>query len=133
MNSTLLIVALTLGAPGPKEKPKAEIDIVGEWVVVSQERNGKPEKPIADSMSFRADGKWGRVFEGRQMRNCDKYVLDATANPANLNLIFTPETNVSGMFGIVRIDGDKLTFCFSFNDRALASKFEAAEGSGYTL
>jgi uncharacterized protein (TIGR03067 family) len=131
--SATLILALSLAAPGPKEKPKGEIDILGEWVFVSQERNGKPETPFADSMSFTADGKWGRVIEGKPLKNCEKYELDSTAKPAILNLLFTPETNAVGAFGIVRVDGDTLTFCYSFSNRARASKFEAAEGSGYTL
>ena len=131
--NVMLILALSLAAPGPKEKPKAEIDIVGEWVAVSQERNGKPETPFADSMTFTADGKWSRVFEGKPLKNCEKYELDATAKPATLNLLFTPETNLRGAFGIVRVDGDTLTFCYSFSNRTRASKFEAGEGSGYTL
>lgn len=131
--SATLILAMTLGAPGPKEKPKGEIDIVGEWLVVSQERNGKPDGPFADSLSFTADGKWGRVFEGKPAKNCEKYELDTTAKPATLNLLFTPDTNVRGAFGIVRVDGDTLTFCYSYNSRVRATQFEAAEGSGYTL
>jgi uncharacterized protein (TIGR03067 family) len=130
---TALGMALSLAAPGPKEKPKAEIDIVGEWVAVSQERHGKPDKPFADSMSFTADVKWSRVFEGKAMRNCERYKLDVTAKPAILDLLFTPETNAVGVFGIVRVDGDTLTFCFSYSNRTSASKFEAAEGSGYML
>lgn len=134
MNATLLTIALVLAAPAPKERPKAGIDIVGEWVVVSQEIDGKPDTPIVVSMSFASDGKWGQTFVGdKAAKNCEKYELNAAAKPATLDLLFTPETNIAGVYGIVRVDGDTLKFCYGYSPTIRASKFEAAARSGYTL
>src|SRR5947207_731989 len=112
--TTLLALALSLGAPGPKDAPKKGIDIVGEWIVESQEQNGKPVTAFADSLSFAADGKWARTFEGKPARNCEKYVLDVNEKLATLDLLFTPDTNIRGLFAIVRVDGDNLTLCYSY-------------------
>src|SRR5262245_45731396 len=129
MNSTLLTLAVVLAAPAPKERPKAGIDIVGEWIVVSQESDGKPDTPIIVSMSFTADGKWGRTFVGaKAATDCGKYEVDARAKPAMLDLLFTPGANVSGLYGIVRVDGDTLQFCYGYDPEVRASKFEAAKG-----
>jgi uncharacterized protein (TIGR03067 family) len=133
MQTSLLITLFARGAPAAKEKPKGGIDIVSEWVAVSQEYDGKPAMPIADSLTFMADGKWERVFQGKPMKNCEKYVLDVTEKPATLDLLFTPDTNAAGLFGIVRVDGDTLTICYSYNSKVRAQKFAAETGSGYTL
>jgi uncharacterized protein (TIGR03067 family) len=133
INALWLTAALTLGAPTIKDPPKKGIDIVGEWIVESQEQDGKPVKPIAESMTFAADGKWARTLEGKLTKNSEKYVLDATAKPATLDLLFTRDTALRGLFGIVRVNGDTLTFCYSYRSDVRASKFEAAEGSGYAL
>jgi uncharacterized protein (TIGR03067 family) len=135
MNATLALgVVLSIGAPASKEKPKSEIDIVGEWIVVSQEIDGKPDTPIIVSMSFTADGQWGQTFVGdKAAKNCEKYVLSATAKPATLDLIFTPDTNISGVYGIVRVDGDTLKFCYGYSPKARPSKFDTTMGSGHTL
>jgi uncharacterized protein (TIGR03067 family) len=134
MQTYLVTVALVLAAPAPKERPKPGIDIVGEWIVVSQEIDGKPDTPITVSMSFRADGKWGRTFVGAKVaKDCGKYEVDGSAKPAKLDLLFTPGANISGLYGIVRVDGDTLKFCYGYSPEVRASKFEAAKGSGYTL
>lgn len=134
MNVTLLTLAVVLTAPGPKERPKPGIDILGEWIVVRQEIDGQPDKPIVVSMSFAADGKWGRTFVGAKAAiDSGTYEVDARAKPAVFDLLFTPGANITGLYGIVRIDGDTLQFCYAYSPDARASKFEAARGSGYTL
>jgi uncharacterized protein (TIGR03067 family) len=129
----LLSLALSVGAPAAKDKPKGDIDIVGEWLVVSQELDGKPDKPFADSLTFAADGKWERVFEGKPARNCDKYIVDTTAKPATLDLLFTKDTNIRGLYGIVRVDGDILTLSYGHRSDVRPQKFESVAGSSNAL
>jgi uncharacterized protein (TIGR03067 family) len=133
MQASLLIVILSLGAPASKDPPPKEPSILGEWVAVSQEANGKPATPFADVLVFKPDGKWERVFEGRALRNCEKYEFGATAKPATLSLIFTPETNVAGAFGIIRVDGDTMTFSFGYNSRVRPQTFTTEAGSGNSV
>lgn len=131
MHATIAL-ALLLSAPAPKDAPKID-NIVGEWTVVNQERDGKAGSFFSDSMSFTADGKWGRVYEGKEARNCEKYVLDTTAKPGTIDLIFTKDTNVAGAYGIVRIDGDTLTMCLNYSSRVRPDKFESPAGSSNML
>ena len=42
MSSTLVIIALTLGAPGLKDPPKKEPSVIGVWVAESYTYAGKP-------------------------------------------------------------------------------------------
>jgi uncharacterized protein (TIGR03067 family) len=133
MQATIALTVFILAAPAPKDAPKKD-DIVGEWTVVNQKQDGKAaEYLFADSMSFAADGKWGRVFKGREARNCEKYVVDSTAKPATIDLIFTKDTNVAGAYGIARLDGDTLTLCLNYSSQGRPSKFESPTGSSNML
>jgi len=134
MQASLVLAAFILGAPAPKDAPKKELDIVGEWTVVNQERDGKGgDYFFADTMSFTAEGKWARTYRGKEGKNSDKYVVDTTAKPATIDLLFTKDTNVAGAYGIARLDGDTLTLCLNYSSRGRPSKFESPVGSSNML
>ena len=137
MGATLLFAVLTIGAPALKEKPKADNDIVGEWVLESMTSGGRG-RPQANASplryTFTADGKWtvtrGELTLGSGMRG---YFTDPKKNPATIDLISdTTEQEQSPRLGIYKVEGNILTLCLGReSDRPTA--FEATARPRTTL
>ena len=138
MSASLLIgLALAVGAPGPKEAPKKDASIVGEWIGEKAVAGGK-ELPIPEGgvgFTFTADGKL-MVKEGPKPKpDAGTYKLEAKKDPAEIDLMPPADKKDPIVQGIYKLDGDTLTLCFSRGgpgqDRP--KKFESPEGSNVVV
>jgi uncharacterized protein (TIGR03067 family) len=123
MNSLLLGLAVTVGAPTIKEKPKVEATIVGHWDVESIRHNGNnfvkgnPNGPGTGlRYTFSKDGQWIVHREGQELQlaggGTRTFTVDAKPNLPAVDLVTTrPGGAESRMIGIFKIEGDSLTIC----------------------
>jgi|SoiMethySBSTD1v2_1073268.scaffolds.fasta_scaffold181022_4 uncharacterized protein (TIGR03067 family) len=113
--SLLLGLAIIVGAPGPKDPPKKEPTIVGEWTGESATSGGMalPVPQGGIKFTFTADGKL-TVHEagGGKGGEAGSYKIDPKATPAEIDLMPTTAGNGPTLLGIYKLDGDTLTMCF---------------------
>jgi uncharacterized protein (TIGR03067 family) len=132
--TAVLLLALAVGAPGPKEAPpKDPPSLVGEWALTSRVVGGKPEAPSpGSSVTFTADGRV-RLREGRAERaEQATYTADPKKTPAELDIVPPARANEPVLKAIYKVDGDTLTICFGGGgDRPTA--FESPAGAGVML
>jgi len=119
MNSLLLGVVILVGAPGPKDPPKKDTGIVGEWIVESISTIGKPGRTQADGTSFEftADGQWLVRHNGVEVKQVRRYFKeDPKASPRTFDVYLKPPgekpTFRPNMLGIYKVEGDTLTIVF---------------------
>lgn len=114
MKSFALVVVsaagVALAAPGTKDAPKADPQLVGEWRLVRS--NG--ERPFFEqTQSFGADGT--RVVRVRSRESSEenrgRYVADPAARPAEIDFVY-PADEGGNIRGIYKVDGDTLTLCY---------------------
>jgi uncharacterized protein (TIGR03067 family) len=134
MNATLLLgLALAVGAPALRERPKAEPSIEGEWKVESRFDDGKPSTD---------QNLW--VFSPRGVAE----IRDPTGTSVISHLTYTLSS--AGPFkaidflesqrngraeprqGLYRIDGDTLTASFTVGDAPRPMSFDPSK-EGYVL
>jgi len=134
---TTLILATSLAAPALKEKPKADNDIVGEWVLESMTTGGKA-RPNANPRPLRyvftSDGKWsvirGELALGDGTRG---YFTDPKKNPAAIDLITdTTEQEQTPRLGIYKVEGNMLILCLG-RESERPTTFEATARPRTTL
>jgi uncharacterized protein (TIGR03067 family) len=135
MNSTLLVIVLGLGAPALKDPPKKEVNIVGEWVVESQTSGGAMVKsPTPQTYTFSADGTWTVTRGGKAIGKASRiYTLDKTTNPPSIDLKTNAAAARPSMTGIVKVEHDVLTLCYSRGGEDRPTKFESPEDSSIIL
>lgn len=114
----LLALAMSVGAPAAKDKPKGDIDIVGEWLLISTTSKGETEEFTNKErtiFTFAADGKM-TMRHGSQRHELQfyPYIFDPQVQPAALDIDLDPdkeerETHV--LVAIVKVEGDTLTLC----------------------
>jgi len=131
----LLAVALTVGAPAPKEAPKKEPPtLVGEWVGETRQANGKTDAlPARSVMTFTADGKMAMGEEGKKLEGT--FTSDPEKTPGELNLmVMGPAPAGAGLTvaGIYKIEGDALTICMAVN-APRPTEFASPAGSAAVL
>src|SRR6187401_2740075 len=115
MNTSLLVVALAVGAPGLKDRsPPPGID--GEWAIESRIVEGQPDPAAKTDRFLVAGGRWTILQpDGRKL----EWVLDVdpAARPPAFTLFKADDMDRKGkpeMSGIYRVDGDTLTLCYVF-------------------
>jgi len=126
--SVLIGLAVSIAAPAPKEPPKKEATIVGEWVGEKMVAGGKdrPAPKGEVTFTFSADGKM--TIKEREKAEEAGYKIDAKKEPPEID-ITPPEREKAGTFaGIYKIDGDTLTICFSIGG-ARPTAFASPEGT----
>jgi uncharacterized protein (TIGR03067 family) len=122
MNSTLLLgLALSVGAPAPKEAPKADpAKIEGDWVIEKYVNGGKvDDKRTGMEVKITAD----EITPGRE--SAARYTLDPKADPPRIDLTTDKKT----IPGIYKLEGGTLTICFPKGQGERPSKFESPDGS----
>src|SRR5262245_13302091 len=129
--SALVGLAVLVAAPAPKEAPKKDPGIVGEWIAEKMVAGGM-EMPLPPggnpTFNFTADGKL-IVKEGPKEKPDEaSYTVDTKKSPAEIDLIPPPKEKVGNMPGIFKIDGDTLTICITFMGERPKS-FESAGGT----
>jgi len=108
-------LALLIAAPGPKDPPKKEPTIVGEWVGESATAGGMalPVPQGGIKFTFTADGKLTVDEPGRgKAEEAGTYQIDAKKTPAEIDLNPPAGRNEPTILGIYKLDGDTLTLCF---------------------
>src|SRR5262245_33942136 len=135
MNFTLVVTVLVLGAPALKDPPKKEVNIVGEWVVESQISGGTMVKSATpQTYTFSADGTWTVTRNGRAMGKTSRsFTVDKTTIPASIDLKTNTAAARPSMTGIVKVEHDVLTLCYSRGGEDRPTKFESPEDSTIIL
>jgi uncharacterized protein (TIGR03067 family) len=126
------LLALTLAAPGPKDKPDPAKDIIGLWELEHAEggsgRSGPLEEPASPlRYRFDKDGTW-TVLEGDKLAMPARAVkIDGWANPATVDFTISKDSPKRTL-GIFKIEGDSLTICKAYPGKDRPTKFEARPG-----
>jgi uncharacterized protein (TIGR03067 family) len=122
MTPSLLIgLALTVGAPIPKDKPKTEPKLEGDWVVESFEpqEGGPKEKSV--TFTFTADRILIHDGMGKKPEEAG-YSADLKKKPATIDIKPGRVGGPGGaggpppdlvVRGIIEIDGDTMKLCFT--------------------
>jgi uncharacterized protein (TIGR03067 family) len=128
MSQLLVALALTVAAPGPKDKPAA-LDLAGEWEFTAYILGGK-EVPSGDHVRFATDGT-ATIFGPPPEEKCvGEYTLNLKRSPATVDIVFPGA--MGAILGIVKREGDDLVLCFGPAD-ARPTNFESPAGSGVRL
>jgi uncharacterized protein (TIGR03067 family) len=130
MTSSLLLCALAVSAPGPKDAPKKESTIVGEWLIESTVSDGQPERSHPSlRYEFTADGRL-IVRRDDEPTAVQYYKVDPKADPPTIDVGEKAHAMVSP--GLFKLDGDKLLWCSSWDDKR-PKALEAPKGSRQVL
>ena len=131
MNSALLVLVLSLGAPALKEKPRPTT-IVGEWVAEHLTVGGRDAPPKTEiRWVFSADGERSIINNGQRYVQ-GRYTTDPKALPATLDL--DPDKGPANSYAcIYKIDGDTLTLNLGWQMAERPSSFKSPAGSKCTL
>jgi uncharacterized protein (TIGR03067 family) len=131
--SLVLGLAIAVGAPGPKEAPKAvPARIEGEWVVESYMLGGKDVGREKGGTFVIADGKIALLKDGRRREEVE-YKLDPKADPPRIDLSPPAKEKEGVIPGIYKLDGDTLTLCFPKGQGDRPTKFESPAESKIVL
>ena len=131
-----LITALVLSAPALKDPPKKDLNLAGEWIVESQTTNGRPLKSkIERRYIFSADGKWTMTTTKAKItpKLTRAFTIDDKNKPAAIDMKLSGLAASTTYTGIVKIEGDTMTLCYSRNGDERPTKFESPEGSTVVL
>jgi len=136
MSSTLLIIALMLGAPALKDPPKPSI--LGAWELESQIINGTLAPPYPSGglyYEFKFNGTcvMSRFLGGAVPPGTLRFDIDPKADPAAITMRGMGSRQ-SSLIGIWKVDGDTLTLCLDRSGtNARPKSFESPKGSQITL
>lgn len=131
--SMLTALALAIGAPGPKEPPKDQSSLVGEWAIEGAVIGGRRDDPPAGTTwTFTADGKSVLTITGAKGdAAAGTYKTDSKKDPAWVDISAGPKG--TPMKGIYKRDGDTLTLCLGTHKDERPTAFESKEGAKAVL
>jgi uncharacterized protein (TIGR03067 family) len=139
----VVTAALLLGADAPKERPvdKDRDALQGKWRSTSSTRDGEKLDGAKkwtvlvvdkDAISWEESTLKGDFGETGVVPF--SYKLDPSKDPKTIDLTLTKYANKGKkQLGIYRLQGDELTICVSWKDKARPKKFESERSSGYQL
>jgi uncharacterized protein (TIGR03067 family) len=131
MHATVMFTVLALGAPALKDPPKSDIKIVGEWIVESQVTYGRPIKTTVERRyTFSDDGKWTLNTKAKAGAVERTYKIDATKKPVAIDMKYTTAITYAG---IIKVEGDTMTLCYTRKADERPTKFESPEESATIL
>jgi uncharacterized protein (TIGR03067 family) len=137
MQISLLFATIALGAPALKDPPKKEINIAGEWIVESQTTGGQALKTTVERRyTFTADGKWSMSNNKAKAKAASitrTYAIDTKTTPASIDMKASAALAQPNMLGIIKVQGDTLTLCYSRNGEDRPTAFESPEDSTIIL
>jgi len=114
----IAIAGIAFAAPGPKDAPKRESSIVGEWELLTV--NGQKAAP--GTYKFNSDGSGvarGSIANVVSPEFRWKYTTDEKANPFEIDMT-GDDLHEKGIF---KIEGDRLTICFRVGSDRRPRKF----------
>jgi uncharacterized protein (TIGR03067 family) len=115
--------SLMVAAPGPKDAPKKESPLVGQWRLVRA--NG--ERPVGDQVeTFAADGSCviRTRIEDRESEERGQYTTNPATSPAEFDYVFNAAEG-GNIKGIYKVDGDTLTICYQTGKGERPKEFKA--------
>ena len=125
----LVVLALAVGAPGPKPAAKDPVppSLVGEWTVESWVLDGQPEPCAGRTLTFVKAGAFVAQENGEH-QGAGSYKCDPKTDPAEVDMA---EDGMEGPYkGIWKVDGDTLTLCVRGDPKgARPTAFAAPPGS----
>jgi uncharacterized protein (TIGR03067 family) len=128
MTSLTLSLALCVLAPAPKEAPKKESSIIGDWKVEMLQIGGAilPLMNLEDSIyTFSQEGElFVKLKKGNTERG--KYKLNLKNSPHEIDLIDERDGMEKTRPGIFKIEADVLILCV---DEQRPTKLESPAGS----
>mgnify|MGYP000567540699 CR=1 FL=1 len=136
MQSTLLAVALAISAPALKDPPKQEVKLAGEWIVESQVTGGRPlNSKLVRRYIFSAEGKWTMTSaKGKATPTLTRtFTIDATKKPPMIDMKLSAAATANAYTGILKIEGDTMTLCYSRNADERPTQFESPQDSTVVL
>jgi uncharacterized protein (TIGR03067 family) len=129
----ILSAVLLLIADEKTEAEKQEMkNLQGAWVVVSAERDGKPDDDLKGArFTFEGDAFTRKTSSGTVHGT---YRLDPKQSPKETGATFT-DGPLKGkkVFGIYAVDGDTLKLCYSEPGKNAPLDFTSKAGSGHLL
>jgi uncharacterized protein (TIGR03067 family) len=107
MSQLLVALALSVAAPGLKDKPAPEPTLIGEWVPESVTAGGRGIRPGLDKWVFGLDGTFAIWANGKVVQS-GPFTRDPKAAPGTLDL---GQAGGRGPADLCRfqIDGETLT------------------------
>lgn len=136
MQATILITALALSAPALKDPPNQNVNLAGEWVVESRVRGGRPVvSSVVQKYLFSADGKWTQTTTRAKITPelTRTFTIDHSKRPAPIDMKRSAAATTAAYIGIIKVEGDTMTLCYSINQADRPAKFESPENSGIYL
>ncbi|HKB03931.1 MAG TPA: TIGR03067 domain-containing protein [Gemmataceae bacterium] len=136
MTPVLLSLALAVGAPQAKDKPKAEPSLVGEWELESRTLGGAPILPFALAgrirYTFKAAGECVITVGTGVPPTRYTFLHDPKADPPTFAFLQGAAGPV--VEGIYKVDGDTLTLCWDCKPKAAPpTAFVSPTGSQVVL
>jgi uncharacterized protein (TIGR03067 family) len=135
MHVTLIVAAIALGAPAPKDPPKKMPSVVGVWEMESLISAGTPRRLAAQPMryEFTADSKWF-TYRGERKTPERTYSTNPKADPPTIDLNYDPSEQDPPMGrGIYKVEGDTLTVCLVRNKEPRPTTFESTRETATIL
>jgi uncharacterized protein (TIGR03067 family) len=120
-----------------REQGATEMErLAGSWECVSGVNDGKPlSEETAQRLRLTLTKEGGYKTElGEQVLFDSTCKLDATKQPPQIDMIGTEGANKGkAAQGIYKLDGDRLTICYTMPGQDRPMQFESKPGSGATL
>jgi uncharacterized protein (TIGR03067 family) len=124
--------------PTPREMPKPfHEQLVGEWrlvkAVIGGEAKGKERTVFVFTKTDIRVRENDRQWDGDGDEDAT-YTLDETRSPIHIEITPRPQGNDPNVRGIIKLDGEKLTLCFSHSGKgSRPTEFTSTAGTSNAL
>jgi uncharacterized protein (TIGR03067 family) len=127
----LLVIALAVAAPAPKDPPKKDPPgPIGRWALERATFAGMALPAMDLTVTFTADGRYETKVAGGEAQVSGTFSADPKKQPAEIDVTEPAGGQVSA--SIYRIDGDTLTICTTTGGER-PKTFDAPAGSKFVL
>lgn len=109
--TSVLVLALAIGAPAPKDPPKKDPAFVGDWVPESVTVGGQKVPIPPMTFRFTADGKFERQ-SGGDPPSTGTFTVVLKKDPAYIDLTSSDGMAASPVaLSIFKVEGNTMTIC----------------------
>ena len=137
MRSLLMITLFVCAVPDrpnptPDENKTLAEKIQGDWESVNLIMHGVLQQPTQRDGEFTTidAGRWIGIKHGKPKDgNPTTYTVNATKIPATIDFVIRPGATEIQLFGIIKIEGDLLTVCYSMDRASRPTEFVSTPNS----